>query len=477
MNSSNLFPMYPIESDLVNNGELRLNAFSYSRESILSNKIIESLSKSEIKINKLSDFAKDIFVGARSKRLFTTKNEGIPYLMPTDMFLFNLKPRKWIKFETKDIENWAVSPYTLLITQSGTPGRLLISNKLFENKVLSPNVIRYAPNIQGCHQIGFIYAYLSSWIGQSLLIKDNYGVTVKHIDPQHIGNIPIPNIPELENDINQKILKAYKLKEESQLSLLKAEKLLYKELNLPLIDEEVVDYYNGFEGKLIKASEINFSELNLRFDASYHLPIIRLIEKNLSELNLEIQELNDNITKIHIPPRFKRPYVKNQENGVRYVLPSELPLIKPFESKYLLKEFKNYDKYLLNENEILIVTDGTIGWVSLVTSIIDGLYGSNNFAHILVSDNIDKGFLLAYLISFYGQIQLKREIFGGVIDHLTEEHVRKIKIPLPKMEIQKKIGNHILQAYTKRDLANNIEEEAIKDLENKLLELSKMDRI
>jgi tRNA nucleotidyltransferase/poly(A) polymerase len=93
--------------------EKRLNALSYSFESIRARELLETL-KTRTSVELISNLSKKIFVGARVKRLFTNSKEGIPYLMPIDLFMFNLKPRKWVRKETEDLENWWVEPFTIL---------------------------------------------------------------------------------------------------------------------------------------------------------------------------------------------------------------------------------------------------------------------------------------------------------------------------------------------------------------------------
>ena len=93
--------------------EKRLNALSYSFESIRARELLETL-KTRTSVELISNLSKRIFVGARVKRLFTNSKEGIPYLMPIDLFMFNLKPRKWVRKETEDLENWWVEPFTIL---------------------------------------------------------------------------------------------------------------------------------------------------------------------------------------------------------------------------------------------------------------------------------------------------------------------------------------------------------------------------
>jgi len=79
--------------------EMKLNASSYSFESIRARELVESIGKRYL-VTRVENLSKKIFVGERVKRLFTHYKEGIPYLMPIDLFMFNLKPRKWVRKET-----------------------------------------------------------------------------------------------------------------------------------------------------------------------------------------------------------------------------------------------------------------------------------------------------------------------------------------------------------------------------------------
>ena len=452
----------------VNEGEKRLDAGFYAQDVIKARVLLEKVSE-KVKIEKLIDLADEMFMPAL-KITIPFYDEGEEYLTQSEVEFFLPKARKRVNVnKIENVDRWKVKSGYLLISQSGTIGRITIATKYLERFIISPNPIRVIINES---LRGYIYAFLSSWIGQALIKSPQYGITVKHILPHQLYDIPIPRIPDLEEEINQKILQAHKLREEAQELLLKAEEMIYSELGLPKIDEDDVEYFGGEIGKLVKAFEVKASELEYRLDASYHLPIIKQIEKHLSEIDWEVQPLNDKLKSIFIPPRFKRPFVKSQNDGIRYIRPSDLPMIKYFEPKYLAKTFKNCDLYRLNEGDILVVTDGTIGWVSIVTSFISGWYGSNNFARVVPTDDLNRGYLLVYLLSPYGQYQLKREIFGGVIDHLTENHIRQIKIPIPNNEIQDKIGSLVIEAYNKKDRANQIEEEAIKELETYLMEIA-----
>lgn len=470
-NNSIPFQFFDIQSHWLTEDENRYDAEYYAKDVISANVLMEKLSENGIEVQSLKEVTENIFWPGRFKRKYSSKKKGIPFLTPTEIFAFRPRSRKyvWTIPESMKIDtNW------LLITRSGTVGRNIISTKFLEKYALSDDLIRVIPSKDTAY--GYIYAYLNTWMGQAFLSKNKYGSSIKHIEPHHVETIPIPRIQDsdFETKLHRGIQKVYKLREEAQDLLTQAEEKLYSKIGLKEVDEDNVPYIGGEIGKLVNAFEIDSVQLNNRYDASYHIPIITQIETHLNEADCDVYNLRDYIKKIIIPPRFKRPYVKDPKYGRRYIRPSDLPVIKTPEKLYLAKDFKNSNMYILSDGEILVVTDGTIGWTSIVTPVIDGEFGSNNFARLTTCPNLDSGYLLVYLQSPYGQYQLKREIYGGVIDHLTEEHILNVKIPIPSPEVQKEIGTLVVNAYTKKDKANKIEQNCVRALEKKIQNITKI---
>ncbi len=263
---------------------------------------------------------------------------------------------------------------------------------------MSDDLIRIVPKDE--NNVGYLYAYLNTWIGQAFLIKDQYGSTVKHIEPHHVANILIPRIPELEEEINQKILEAHRLREEAQELLLKAEGMLYSELGLPEIDEDDVEYLGGEEGKIVKSFEIKASELNLRLDASYHEPIVRMVKSNLSHVKFPLLKLSFLAKNIFIPPRFKRPYTQNKGDSIPFLSGSHLIETKPLDVKYLWKNFKRINLYKIYSNWILISARGTVGRPYLVTEETNGFTASDNIIRCIPDESkILPSYLYAFLLT------------------------------------------------------------------------------
>lgn len=454
----------------VNEEEKRLDAGFYAQDVIKARIFIKKVSK-YLEVQSVNDLSNQIFWPGRFKRHYVSKKDGEPFLMPSEVFMFLPKPTKYVVNYPPEVK---VKSGWILITRSGTIGRVLITTKYIENFVLSDDLIRIVPKD---NNYGFLYAYLNTWIGQAFLTKDQYGATVKHIEPHHVANIPIPRIPDLEEEINKKILEAHKLREEAQKLLVKAEEMIYSELGLPKIDEDDVEYFGGELGRLVKAFEVKASELDYRLDASYHVPILRKIKESLSSSEYSLIKLGEVIEEIFIPTRFKRPYVKNSDDGIPFLQGAHIPMIKPMDVKYIWKGMKNIEKVLLKKYWVLMTRSGTVGRISFVSDYLDAWAASEHILRIIVKNGVNPGYIVAFLSSPYGEHQIKGKVYGAVVDEIAEQDtslIEDIDILLPDKNIQDKIGSLVIEAYNKKDKANRIEAEAIRKLEENLMKITEI---
>jgi len=468
------FHYFNLETHWVIEQEKRLDARFYDEDVIAARVLIEKMKKSNIEILTIKDFSKEIFWPGRFKRRYISKIRGQPFIMPSEALMFLPKPKKFV---THFPENVLVDRDWLLITRSGSVGRCLITTELLKNVVVSDDLIRIIPKDK--YNIGYIYAYLNTWIGQALLVKDQYGMTVKHIEPHHVESISIPHIPKLEKEINTKIVQAHKLIEEAQELILKAEKMIYSELGLPEIEEEDLKYFGGKEGGVAKSFSVKASELNMRLDASYHIPILKLIKNILKKAQKKGKyriERIGTIAKVFDLPTYKRIYVKKDE-GLPIVSGANLRQIKLYDLKYIspvsfYKSGKNYlERYRIQQGWILVTERGTIGVSSYVSKGWNNWLASHNILRMIPQD-IESGYLLAFLNSEYAQYQLKSKELGAVVEVLDPPDLEDVLIPIPTdRELKKKIHNLVIEAYRKKDKANQIENEATEFLETRLNEI------
>jgi len=454
--------------------ELRLDGSYYSSEIIKARALIETLKANGVQIKFLGDeeVSRRIFWPSRFKRKYVSKKEGKPFLTPSEVFMFKIQARKFVVDYPSEVE---IEPGWILITRSGSVGRTIISNKLLSSFVLSDDIIRFVPTPD--FSMGYVYAYLNTWIGQALLTKTQYGATVKHIEPHHVASIPIPILDEgIIKKINDMILEVHKLREQAQLKLLEAEEMFYTELSLPKIDEEDAEYFGGEEGKLVKAFTINANELNLRLDASYHIPLVRAIKQVITTRG-QVVRLKNVVKRIYVPNRFKRIYVRDEREGVPFLQGSHIPMIKFFDIKYLWNKMPNLENISLKSGWLLMTRSGTVGRVAIATNVLEGWAASEHIIRIILNPDVNPGYIWMFLTSIYGQVQIESKIYGGVVDEIAEKDtslIEDVLLILPDRHIQDKIGNLVIEAYELKDKANSIEEEAIRLLEKELEELARI---
>jgi len=133
------------------------------------------------------------------------------------------------------------------------------------------------------------------------------------------------------------------------------------------------------------------------------------------------------------------------------------------------RQARENPEYILNEGELLLTTDGTVGRVYPVTKKLHGWFGSNNMARIN-DGRTDMGFLYTFLSTPYGLHQICKDIYGGVVDHINESHICPILIPEMPSDHQKEIGDLVRSAFSKKDRASELEDLAIDTVERLIKE-------
>jgi len=457
-------------SDLVC-GRLRLDAGHYSEDVTLADALLRL---SGFEILPLTELASRIFMmPLKAKMVYATGPEtGEAYLTQSQLLQAKPRAQKWVHLDKMDhSDTWHVKQGWILVTQSGTVGLTVMASKHLETFVISPNPLRVITK-KGILS-GYVYAYLSSWVGRVLMVKDQFGSTVKHLLPFHLENLPVPLVSSvIQRSIHDVVVEAYRLRDDANQLLDQADALLYKELGLPRLDESAVDYYGAGD---VKAFERHSSELNLRLDARYSTPVVELIEDNINraakDRGFGVKTLKEVTADIFIPGRFKRAYVE-EKYGVPFLQGVHIVQFKPFDVKCISRSLtENLDSYILGPLWTLVTCSGTLGRTSFVGSDIEGWAATQHIMRVVPDTKvIDAGYLYSFLSSAYGYWQIFRNRYGAVVDEIAAEQVTDVLVPYPSQPLQKRIGGLVIKAYDNRAKANGLENQAIKLLEDTLVE-------
>jgi len=454
---------FSVRAHWLTKDDCRLDASFYADEVVAARRVVED-SGLTIKPLGYPNVVQRLFWPLRFKRVYTDDpNEGFPFLQASEALMFRPQMQRWLaRSKVPNAEDYFAKEGWILVTRSGVVGRCVLVGKRLAQFFLSEDLIRIVPVLLP----GYLYAYLSSWIGQALMVKEQYGMTVTHLEPEHLARLPVPLLPDDEQQaIHEQIMQAYRLRDEANDLLDKADELLHAELGLPRFDESQVPYLFGSSKP--KAFTVRATELEGRLDASFHIPIARAVIEQLRKGKYPPVRLGDVAIRIFIPPRFKRIYV-SPEYGVPFLQGSHIPMMKPYDLKYLSRRaHPDLSRWIIHQGWVLVTCSGTIGRVALVPKTLDGWAASQHIERIIPNtQRCHAGYIAAFLMTPYGQHQLTSKIYGGVVDELTAEDTAAIWLPDAPLEVQQRIGTLVVQAFEKKEEANAIEDRAIARLEN-----------
>lgn len=408
----------------------------------------------------LRSYCSRIFTAGRNKRVYTTKEYGYPYLSNSDVILQD--PFSNCKYNSKKygFDNKAILKEGMIVTgRVGAIGQTAYITKEFEEKQAmgSDNIIRLISKDKGIS--GFLYAYLTSKIGNTFLWKYATGGVQPYINEEMVGSIPIPIFPtEMQQQIHGLIDKSSKLRIESNKQF-----------------EEIV---NQIEKKYTISSKEKYYSVNIknlllgdkftkesRIEADFYQPQTEQLINDIKKQDWAF--LGDITNEIERSGLRERRFVKV---GMPLVTGQNLNLNRLNDLKMLsLKFTKNIEKNTSKESDILISVFGTIGKIEYAyKNIYQGVFASEQLIKIKVKPEvIHPGYVYAFLKSKLGQIQLQKYKTGSVIEWIIENNVASIVVPIP-CDKGLAIGNIIDKLTLMRQEAYNYETTAIQLIETEI---------
>ena len=213
-----------------NNYSFSVNRYIFSKKDLKIKKILD-----EYPSKKLQDIAT-----IRKSQLIEDEKEGITAyeISPSDFkaFGFTLESGKVKKInqQYKKYETYKLLPNDILISTKGTVGKVALIGEIVEPMIASQaiHIIRLDSNYTV--EPKFLYMFLKSNIGQTLIKRLSTGTIMPQITTKEIRELKIP-IPSIEQQ--QKIIKKFK-----------DEIRLYKEIEQ--LQEKIDDINNNFLGDL-----------------------------------------------------------------------------------------------------------------------------------------------------------------------------------------------------------------------------------
>ncbi|MCZ2282421.1 MAG: N-6 DNA methylase [Bacteroidales bacterium] len=230
--------------------------------------------------------------------------------------------------------------------------------------------------------------------------------------------------------------------------------------DLPL----VADFY-----KNKKSNENNFfiksSMLESNFVAKRYLKkFVDNVEK-IKKSKYQIVDFGNIITSVHNGANIEDSSIYVEKNeGIPYILVKSITKegINFENLKYIKKSLtSNRDviKNKVDENTIVMTRAGNSGIASNIPPDLVGGVASGFLINIKIKKDVNPYYIVSFLNSEYGQMQLERISSGSILKSIRSSDLKKVQIILPPKEVQNAIGNKLKEAvYASSTMRKNIED-------------------
>jgi len=181
--------------------------------------IIKQLKKAEVELTTCGDpkVSKNIFLPGRFKRYYVDENYGIPFLSGRNIFQIYPITEAYLSKQkhAKQLDQLMVREGIILITRSGTIGKVQLAPKYFDSFSATEDIIRMIPSSPEI--AGFIFCFLNSDYGSQLLKKICFGSVILHLDEKRIADapFPLPKDNKITKEINDIVLEANERRNEA----------------------------------------------------------------------------------------------------------------------------------------------------------------------------------------------------------------------------------------------------------------------
>jgi type I restriction enzyme, S subunit len=446
-----------VEISWVKNGDLRIDAEYHLSEGPATQRLLQS---APIKTKPLKQVCKDIFKGQIFKRVYVTSSYGVRFISASDMVKSDLDTGKYISRKyTSQLKSLFIEPGTILLSRSGTLGVTVFTNKSFKGLLGSDDLIRILPDNEQV-PAGYLYAFLATKFGYSLLIQSSYGGVIKHIEPHHIEKLPVPMIRKaIQNKSNELILEVAKQREEanellSEVHQIFSDNILKKKLT-PSKKVSSIDHRQlcGFQARL---------------DATYYLKL-SFIEENFKK-GISTVPLKDLVKEpMYIGQRGKRVYVKK---GIKFLSTTDISELNPLlKEKYLSLYTFGLKTLIVRKDWILVARSGQdiLGSAFLVDASYENCAVNEHSIRIIIdSKKISPYYIFGFLSSPFGREYLRSGIYGSAILTINEDFLDRVQIPVLPEDITKLVVKKIARFQKLREQANFLEKEAITIVEKEI---------
>lgn len=204
----------------------------------------------------------------------------------------------------------------------------------------------------------------------------------------------------------------------------------------------------------MKISSVYRTELSsrCRLDSSYYLSegniAIRLVGAAIKKSPRYIHMGDKDVVTVWQPNRNILVYAGDGEESVPYLQPYDILEFLPEPRAQLSSHQNPVDKLKVPAGTILQTCSGrNLGPLVISDQYLESFAFGSDLMRITINDPNTRFYVYTFLSTWVGQALLHSSKTGSVIDHLSADDIRGIRIPVFSEEIFKKVSSIVHKSY------------------------------
>lgn len=406
----------------------------------------------------LREYAR-VWQPGRLKGILVAPSYGTPFLAATQVFDVRPTPRKWLSVEQIDRpDDLRVNKGSILVTRSGTVGRVMIAHGPHLRKLISDDLLRV--EVANHAQWGWLYAFLRSSHAREMMLAAQYGHVIKHLETTHLDEILVPMLREdVTKPFTERTERIFAMREEAHQLITDAEDQFEAHLGHPSIPDPGGHYTT-------RAAELFGGRR--RLEGWYHNRAAHEIARLMRASGNPLVPLQRVTERVWWMSRFKRVF---GDQGAPYVSAEELFSVNPpVNKRVMLEQAENADEFFVKRGWLVMACSGQvyglIGSVALMVEQHERAFLSHDIIRIIPkAEQIRPGYLHCALgHPVLGRLMVNRYCYGTSIPHIEPTDLADLPIVRLPESAENEIADRMERAAQLRadadELENAITEEA-----------------
>ncbi len=382
---------------------------------------------------------------------------GMPFLRSADIIKADLSYQPFISRKQVARNFLFQCPSgTILITRSGTIGRMVYMRSDMEDTAISQDVLKVIPN-EEMVKSGYLYAFLYSKYGIPIVTGGTFGSIIVHIEAENIAGLPVPRLGAVEDQAHKLIQDAADLRVEAAELLKAAGHLINDQFGFPK--------KLALSHRVFSCSIASSMEVLKRLEATFHDTVAQESDRLIADVPRK-EELSTLGVSISETGRLKQVFV-DEEYGTPFLTSGEIFRQRYEPTRFLSNRLlPDESEWSTQEGDLLLARSGQIGGI-----IGRGVWADHRFTGACVSVHVLRlrvqnsqilpGYLYAYLfLTDVGYRQLIRTASGSSVPYLSSPDVARLLIPRCGGKLESEIDELVWTAGHKRAEAQEKEDQA-----------------